>query len=66
MRDPDYTVTDNAEYGSVEIAFTDRPPYAVRQALKARRFRWHSVKRVWYGYRYTVAAMLDYLAPLYA
>lgn len=45
-----YTLTNNAQYNSVEIAFDEKPAEAIREALKALRFRWHSVKKVWYGY----------------
>ena len=45
-----FTITANAAYNSIEISFDSKPSEAVREALKALRFRWHSVKRVWYGY----------------
>lgn len=51
-----YTITRNAAYGSIEISFTEKPSAAVREALKALRFRWHGVKRVWYGYTDETAA----------
>ena len=44
-----FTITDNAEYGSLEIAFDGKPPKAVLDALKSNKFRWHKVKKVWYG-----------------
>ena len=44
-----FTITDNAEYGTLEIKFDGKPPKAVRDALKARDFRWHKIKGVWYG-----------------
>lgn len=44
-----YTVTDNNEYGSVEIKFSEKPSEAVREVLKANKFRWHKAKGVWYG-----------------
>lgn len=46
----EYTITHNDQYNSVEVQFTGKPSEAVRDALKALRFRWHSVKKVWYGY----------------
>lgn len=46
----EYTITRNNDFNSVEIQFTGKPSEAVRDALKALRFRWHSVKKVWYGY----------------
>lgn len=45
-----YTITKNEAFGSVEIAFDSKPSEAVREALKAMKCRWHSVKKVWYGY----------------
>ena len=51
-----YTITANASYNSIEISFAEKPSAAVREALKALRFRWHSVKRVWYGYATEAAA----------
>lgn len=47
---PEYTITRNNDFKSVEVQFTGKPSEAVRDALKALRFRWHSVKKVWYGY----------------
>lgn len=56
-----YTITNNAEFGSLEIAFDGKPEQAIRDALKALRFRWHGVKKVWYGYKdeATVRAAID-------
>jgi len=45
-----YTITQNAQFNSLEIAFDGKPSQSIRDALKALRFRWHSVKKVWYGY----------------
>ena len=45
-----YTITTNAAYNSIEISFTTKPSDAIRDALKALKFRWHGVKKVWYGY----------------
>lgn len=45
-----YTITTNAEYNSVEISFDGKPAEAVRDALKSLKFRWHSQKKIWYGY----------------
>lgn len=46
-----YTITNNTEFNSIEIAFDGKPSEAIREALKAMRFRWHSIKKVWYGYK---------------
>lgn len=45
-----YEIKINNEFNSIEIAFDSKPSEAVRDALKALRFRWHGVKKVWYGY----------------
>ena len=45
-----YTITKNAEFNSLEIYFDGKPSEAIRTALKELRFRWHSVKKCWYGY----------------
>lgn len=45
-----YTITNNPQYNSIEILFEGKPSEQIRAALKALRFRWHSVKGVWYGY----------------
>ena len=44
-----YTIRDNLEYSSVEITFNEKPPKAVLDALKAKKFRWNKKKGVWYG-----------------
>lgn len=45
-----YTMTVNPQFNSLEISFDGKPSEAIREALKSLRFRWHSVKKVWYGY----------------
>lgn len=45
-----YTITANMTHHSNEVTFAAKPSAAVREALKALHFRWHSVRRVWYGY----------------
>lgn len=45
-----FTVTENDEFGSVEVKFDGKPSEAVRDALKALRFRWHRQRGIWYGY----------------
>lgn len=46
----EYTITRNEAFNSLEISFDGKPSEAVRDALKALRFRWHGVKKLWYGY----------------
>lgn len=45
-----YEIRQNAQYNSLEIYFEGKPSEAVRDALTSNKFRWHSVKRCWYGY----------------
>lgn len=45
-----YTITNNTQFNSIEITFDGKPAQEIRDALKALRFRWHSVKKCWYGY----------------
>lgn len=51
-----YTITHNAQFKSIEIAFDGKPDQATRDALKELRFRWHGQKKVWYGYSTEEAA----------
>ena len=45
-----YTIAKNEQYNSLEITFDGKPSQEVRDALKSLKYRWHSIKRVWYGY----------------
>lgn len=45
-----FTISKNEQFNSIEVSFDEKPSAAVREALKALRFRWHGVKKVWYGY----------------
>ena len=45
-----YTITSNEAFNSLEISFNEKPGEAIREALKALKFRWHGVKKIWYGY----------------
>lgn len=51
-----YTIATNPDFNSIEITFPGKPSDAIREALKALRFRWHGVKKVWYGYSTEEAA----------
>ena len=44
-----YTTKFNEEFNSTEIYFESKPTESEREALKENRFRWHSVKKCWYG-----------------
>lgn len=45
-----YTITTNTQFNSLEISFDKKPSEQILNALKALRFRWHGVKRLWYGF----------------
>lgn len=45
-----YTISKSIQFNSLEISFTGKPSEAVRTALKALKFRWHGVKKIWYGF----------------
>ena len=45
------TFTKNEQFNSLEISFDEKPSQEVRDILKANHFKWHSVKKVWYGYK---------------
>lgn len=57
-----YEIKENAQFNSKEIYFTGKPSEEVRNALKALKFRWHNVKKCWYGFadeRTIIDAILD-------
>ena len=45
-----YTITNNARFNSLEIAFEGKPSEAVRDAIKALGFRWNRRTAMWYGF----------------
>ena len=45
-----FTISDNVDHGSLEISFDSKPSDEVRHVLKENKFRWHKVKKVWFGY----------------
>ena len=44
-----YTIKHNTEKNGLEIYFDGKPAEEVREALKGLCFRWHSMKKCWYG-----------------
>lgn len=56
-----YEIKRNQEKNGTEIYFDGKPCEEVRQALKSNGFRWHSVKKCWYGRtdEKTAAAILN-------
>lgn len=45
-----YEIRANAQFNSKEIYFDGKPSESIREALKSMRFRWHSIKKCWYGF----------------
>lgn len=45
-----YEIRHNNQFNSLEIIFDGIPAQATRDALKALKFRWHAVKKLWYGF----------------
>lgn len=54
-----YNIKNNTDFGSLEIYFSEKPAAAVLAALKNARFRWHGVKKCWYGYGLTEWSAAD-------
>lgn len=56
-----YTISKNEHFNSFEIFFDEIPEKATRDNLKALGFRWHAVKKCWYGYKdeETIKAAID-------
>lgn len=52
----EYTIKPNGEFKSAEIYFDEKPDETVRAALKAAGFRWHGLKKCWYGKMTTTEA----------
>lgn len=45
-----YEIRNNPQFNSNEVYFDGKPCEAVRDALKALKFRWHGIKKCWYGF----------------
>lgn len=46
----EYTITKNANFNSLEIAFDGIPSAAVRAAIRELKYRWNATKKLWYGF----------------
>lgn len=46
-----YTTTRNEQHNSFEIAFDGIPDKATRETLKVNGYKWHGVRKIWYGYK---------------
>lgn len=57
----EYAINKNNDFNSLEITFAGKPDEQTRAALKANGYRWHGVRRLWYGYtdEQTIRAALD-------
>lgn len=57
----EYVINKNNDFNSLEITFAGKPDEQTRNALKANGYRWHGVRRLWYGYtdEQTIRAALD-------
>lgn len=57
----EYAINKNNSFNSLEITFAGKPDEQTRDALKANGYRWHGVRRLWYGYtdEQTIRAALD-------
>lgn len=60
-----FTITDNPGYGSIEVKFSEKPSEAIRDVLKANKFRWNGKRQVWYG-KTTHEAIREALDQAYA
>lgn len=45
----EYRIIKNEEHNGLEIYFDEKPSEGIRSALKEIKFRWHGVKKCWYG-----------------
>ena len=57
----EYAINKNVNFNSLEITFAGKPDEQTRNALKANGYRWHGVRRLWFGYtdEQTIRAALD-------
>lgn len=45
------TIAKNETFNSFELTFDGKPSEEVRELLKANGYRWHGMRRIWYGYK---------------
>lgn len=43
------TMSINHQFNGIELTFDSKPAAAIRDAMKAAGFRWHSQKKLWYA-----------------
>lgn len=44
-------ITRNEQFNSYEVEFDGKPSEEIRTLLKTNSYRWHGIKKVWYGYK---------------
>ena len=45
-----FVIKKNEQFNSLEITFDGKPSEEIREILKGYRFRWHGIKKLWYGF----------------
>ena len=43
------TMSINNQFNGIELSFESKPAEAIREAMKAAGFKWHSQKKLWYA-----------------
>lgn len=46
-----FAIKNNEQFKSTEILFDGKPSEQILNVLKANGYRWHGVRRIWYGYK---------------
>ena len=46
-----FEIKNNEQFKITEILFDGKPSENIRNALKSAGYRWHGVRRIWYGYK---------------
>lgn len=52
------TIVKNESFNSFELTFSGKPSEKIRAILKANGYRWHGMRRIWYGYK-DIAELLN-------
>lgn len=53
-----YTIVKNESFNSFELTFSGKPSERIRAILNANGYRWHGMRRIWYGYK-DIAELLN-------
>lgn len=56
-----FTIKNNEQFKSIELYFEGKPSEETRNILKSNGFRWHGIKKCWYGFKdaETISALLN-------